>query len=222
MSGGPGLTPSQTVGPFFHYALLREGQHVLAGAESQGQRIRVEGQVFDGDGTPVPDAMIEIWQANAHGRYHHPADQRALPLDPAFTGFGRCGTDDSGRYWFETVKPGPVPFDTFDSSGERGGEPQQQQAPHILVTVFGRGLLNHLVTRLYFEDDPATQTDPVLQRVPPERRATLIARRVAPVAPQDGRRSSAAGAAGAAGAVEAVYRLDIVLQGEGETVFFDV
>lgn len=187
-----GATPSQTVGPFFHPALLREDcrRNVLVGPETVGERIRIEGCVYDGEGSPVPDALIEIWQANSHGRYHHPLDRRDLPLDPAFTGFGRSGTDETGRYWFETVKPGPVPFD-----GERW------QAPHVCVTVFARGLLNHLTTRLYFADEAANADDPVLLRVPAERWATLIANREV-----------------IDGAV--VYRFDVVLQGADETAFF--
>lgn len=184
-------TPSQTVGPFFHGGLLREGLNVLVGPQTVGERIRIEGVVRDGDGRPVSDAVVEIWQANAHGRYHHPADRRPLPLDPTFTGFGRCGTDDEGRYWFETIRPGPVPADD-----------QGMQAPHINVAVFARGLLDHLTTRLYFEDDPAIHHDPVLQRVPAARRGTLLARRL----PGEGR---------------PVYRFDIVLQGPDETVFFE-
>src|SRR3989440_1861698 len=161
------LTSSQTVGPFFEPALLREDarRNVLIQLETAGERIRIEGRVLDGDGTPVPDAMVEIWQANAHGRYNHPADQGPALLDPSFTGFGRSGTAEDGSYWFETVKPGPVPFDG-----------KQLQAPHICVTVFARGLLNHLVTRLYFEDEPTNAGDPVLQHVPDHRRATLLAR----------------------------------------------
>lgn len=188
------LTASQTVGPFFHDCLLREGAHipVLAGPGASGERIRLEGRVLDGDGAPVPDAMIEIWQANAHGRYHHPFDTRDLPLDPDFSGFGRSGADDEGRYWFETIRPGPVPFDA-----------ERMQAPHICVTVFARGLLNHLYTRLYFADEPATAHDPILQRVPADRRSTLIAAR-----------TDSGGAP--------IYRLDIVLQGRGETVFFNL
>jgi len=188
------LTAAQTVGPFFHDALLREGAHIptLVTPETLGERIRVEGRVRDGDGAGVPDALVEIWQANAAGRYHHPLDTRDLPLDPTFTGYGRTGTDAEGRFWFETVKPGPVPYDATT-----------MQAPHICVAVFGRGLLNHLVTRLYFADDPATATDPILLRVPAERRSTLLARR------------EIAGAT-------TVYRIDIVLQGIGETVFFNL
>jgi protocatechuate 3,4-dioxygenase alpha subunit len=189
-----GLTSAQTVGPFFHPAMLREDcrRNVLVQAGTAGERIRIEGAVYDGDGVPVPDALVEIWQANSHGRYHHPFDRRDLPLDPLFTGFGRAGTDDAGRYWFETVKPGQVPF-TVDES----------QAPHICMTIFARGLLNHLATRLYFEDEPANADDPVLLWIPADRRSTLVAER-----------QETAG--------KAVYRFDVVLQGDGETAFFNV
>src|SRR5436309_11955614 len=130
------LTGSQTVGPFFSPALLREDarRNVLTKPETAGERIRIEGRVLDGDGVPVPDAMVEIWQANAHGRYNHPADSGPAPMDPSFTGFGRSDTAEDGRYWFETVKPGPVPFDA-----------QRLQAPHISVTLFVRCLPNRLV-----------------------------------------------------------------------------
>lgn len=190
----PELTPSQTVGPFFLDCLCREDARrcVLATPETAGERIRIEGRVLDGDREPVPDALVEIWQANSHGRYNHPADRRDLPLDPGFLGFGRCDTDDAGRFWFETIKPGPVPFDAATA-----------QAPHIVVCVFARGLLNHLVTRLYFADEAANAVDPVLGRVPPARRATLLAR------PE------------ASGGTP-LYRFDIVLQGDHETVFFNV
>jgi protocatechuate 3,4-dioxygenase alpha subunit len=190
----PIRTSSQTVGPFFHDCLLRPDaqRNSLAGPTTAGTRIRIEGRVVDGDGEAVPDAVIEIWQANHYGRYNHPADQRDLPLDPEFSGFGRGGTDADGSYWFETVKPGRVPFDT-----------ERQQAPHICVAVFARGLLNHLTTRLYFIDEPANAEDPVLERVPAERRATLLAER----SDDDGM---------------LVYRFDIVLQGAGETVFFNL
>ena len=153
----PGLTPSQTVGPFFHNCLLREDApgNVLVRPETAGERVRIEGHVYDGQGDPVADALVEIWQANSHGRYQHPVDRRPAPLDPAFVGFGRCGTDETGRYWFETIKPGAVPFDW-----------DRPQAPHLCVTVFARGLLNHLVTRLYFEDEPANAADPVYSGCP--------------------------------------------------------
>ncbi len=188
------LTSSQTVGPFFAPALLREDarRNVLTRPDTVGERIRIEGRVLDGDGVPVPDALIEIWQANAQGRYNHAADQGAAELDLSFLGFGRSGTAEDGSYWFETVKPGLVPFD-----GER------MQAPHICATVFSRGLLNHLVTRLYFEDEPGNALDPVLQCVPNDRRATLLARREA--------RDKVV-----------VYRFDIVLQGADETAFFNL
>jgi protocatechuate 3,4-dioxygenase alpha subunit len=184
------VTPSQTVGPFFHGGLIREGLNVLVRQETQGPRLRIEGHVYDGAGAPVTDAVVEIWQANAGGRYHHPLDQRPIALDPAFVGFGRAATDDHGFFWFETVKPGPVPY-------ARGVD----QAPHINVLVLARGLLDHLFTRLYFGDETANATDPVLRLVPSARRPTLVAKR------QPG---------GAA-----VYQFDIVLQGERETVFFE-
>ena len=190
------LTSSQTVGPFFAPALLRPDalRNVLVEPETAGERIRIEGRVLDGDGIPIPDAMIEIWQANAHGRYNHSADTGTAPLDASFLGYGRSGTTEEGYYWFDTIKPGPVPLEA--------GQPQLQ-APHIVVTVFARGLLNHAVTRLYFADDPANATDTVLQYVPEERRRTLLATRES-------------------GATSPVYRFDIVLQGPGETAFFNL
>ena len=186
-----GLTPSQTVGPFFH-GIVGDGLNVLVTPETAGERIRIEGHVYDGDRTPVPDAVLEIWQANARGRYRHPADRRPVPLDPAFVGFGRAATDAAGAYWFETIKPGLVPFiaDTW-------------QAPHINVAVFARGLLNHLLTRIYFEDEAGSREDPVLRRVPEHRRRTLLAARTV-------------------GRHNVIYRFDIVLQGEAETAFFDL
>lgn len=188
------LTGSQTIGPFFAPALLREDmrRNVLVGPDTAGERITIKGHVFDGERVAVADALVEIWQANAHGRYHHPADQRAVPLDPAFLGFGRCATDESGQFWFETIKPGVVPSES--------GAPQ---APHIVVTVFARGLLNHLVTRLYFADEPANASDPVLGCVPTERRATLLAQ----PSREDGR---------------TVYHFDLLLRGDGETAFLNL
>jgi protocatechuate 3,4-dioxygenase alpha subunit len=183
------LTPSQTVGPFFAIALPYAGGASLVETATQGRPVGIAGIVRDGDGATVPDALIEIWQANAAGRYAHPADERAdVPLDPAFIGFGRCATGDHGRFRFETVRPGRVP-------GPRG----VLQAPHIVVGVFARGLLKRLLTRIYFEDEPANAEDPILALVDPARRSTLIARREA-----DGDS----------------YRFDIVLQGAHETVFF--
>ena len=215
------LTGSQTVGPFFSPALLREDarRNVLTKPETAGERIRIEGRILDGDGVPVPDAMVEIWQANAHGRYNHPADSGPAPLDPSFLGFGRSGTEDDGRYWFETVKPGAVPFLVptrlaneaaplpLRAQVSRKENEERWQAPHICVTVFSRGLLNHVVTRMYFEDEASNAGDPVLERVPADRRATLLARRVA---------------GGESDSALAVYRFDIVLQGVDETAFFNL
>jgi protocatechuate 3,4-dioxygenase, alpha subunit len=188
------LTSSQTVGPFFAPALLRKdaARNVLTQPETAGERIRIEGRVLDGDGLPVPDAMVEIWQANAFGRYNHNMDQGTAQLDPNFLGYDRSGTAEDGSYWFETVKPGRVPF--YDD---------MLQASHICVTVFSRGLLNHLATRLYFEDEQSNNEDPILLCVPEERRSTLLARR-------ENRE----------GVV--VYQFDIIMQGEGETVFFNL
>lgn len=189
---GRDLTPPQTVGPFFH-GLLREGLNVLVAPKTLGDRIRIEGHVYDGNRTPVSDAMIEIWQANVRGHYSHPADQRVASLDPAFAGFGRTGTDEAGHYWFETIRPGRVPF------GKSG-----DQAPHLNVAVSARGLLHHLFTRLYFDDEAAANAhDPVLRGIPEDRRSTMLAKK-----------SIANG--------KTVYRFDIVLQGRDETVFFDL
>ncbi|MBX6426576.1 MAG: protocatechuate 3,4-dioxygenase subunit alpha [Variibacter sp.] len=192
-----GLTPSQTVGPFFLFGLVPStagGVDIvtndLVTPDVAGERIRIEGRVLDGDLKPVPDALIEIWQADATGRYAAPADSRARP-NTAFKGFGRAPTDDEGRYGFHTIKPGPVP-------GPNG----TMQAPHILVNLFARGLLKQMVTRIYFSDEPANATDPILALVPEDRRATLIAQR----SERDG---------------IAVYTFDVRLQGDDETVFFE-
>jgi protocatechuate 3,4-dioxygenase, alpha subunit len=194
-----GITPSQTVGPFFKYGLTPNGQYDwddaftnnLITPDASGDRIRIEGKVFDGDGVAIPDCMLEVWQADAQGRFADPQDKRAQP-NVTFKGFGRCGTDAEGVYSFDTIKPGSVP----DRDGKR-------QAPHILLAVFARGMLRHLYTRIYFSDEAANEADPVLALVPADRRATLIAQRKT-------------------GGSGAVYSLDIRLQGDGETVFFDV
>ena len=198
-------TASQTAGPYLHIGMAPaaagldiwkdERWNVLVGPKTQGQRIRLEGTVYDGEGVLVRDAQIEIWQANTYGKYDHPADTQDKPLDPAFHGWGRAVSDfKTGLWWFETVKPGPVMG--------RGGRPM---APHINASIFARGINVHLNTRIYFEDEAeANMVDPVLNLVElPPRRETLIARREE----RDG---------------QTVDRFDIRLQGEGETVFLDV
>jgi protocatechuate 3,4-dioxygenase alpha subunit len=177
-------TPSQTIGPFFGFALPYDGGPDLVSPGAPGA-VRIEGVVRDGAGAPVHDALIELWQANRAGRYAHPGDTREqLALEPGFTGFGRCPTDTEGGFAFTTVKPGPLPG----------------HAPHIDVSVFARGLLKRLVTRIYFPDEPeANAADPVLAAVAdPAARATLIA----------------------AAAGDEVLRFDIHLQGDRETAFF--
>ncbi len=158
-----GLTPSQTVGPYLHIGLDWLNTTELAPEGVAGERIVIQGQVFDADRQPIPDGMVEIWQANSYGKYAHPDDSRALPLDAGFHGFGRVSTDEQGRFRFSTIKPGSVP----DAQGH-------PQAPHLIVNVFARGLLKQLVTRMYFPGD-AHEADSVLQHVPAARRATLVA-----------------------------------------------
>jgi protocatechuate 3,4-dioxygenase alpha subunit len=193
-------TPSQTVGPYFAYGLTAEqygyafdqiasGDLIETNDALEGDRIRIVGQVFDGSGDLVPDAMIEIWQADAEGRYAHPADKRGSNV--GFKGFGRMGTgtDPDKRFIFSTIKPGSV-------DGE--------QAPHINVVVFARGMLSHAYTRIYFVDEAtANAKDAVLNAVPEDRRLTLIAERET-------------------GPTGTTYRFDIRLQGDNETVFFDL
>ncbi len=162
-------TPSQTVGPYFAYGLTPEqyGYDLasiaggdMAPPDVEGQHIRVEGRVFDGNNAVIPDALIEIWQADSLGRYAHPSDPRGS--NATFKGFGRCGTgtDKQSRFIFDTVKPGAI--DT-------------EQAPHLNVIVTMRGMLLHAYTRIYFADEPANATDKVLGLVPADRRHTLIA-----------------------------------------------
>jgi protocatechuate 3,4-dioxygenase alpha subunit len=148
--------------------------------------------VLDGAGDAVRDAMVEIWQANAAGRYDHPEDTQEKTLDPHFNGFGRCATDGEGYFRFRTITPGSV-----------YGRADRAQAPHIKVSVFARGLLNRLVTRIYFSDHPMNAGDPVLATIPAARRQTIIAQLV---------RSEP----------ERVFRFDIHLQGPRETVFLDL
>lgn len=198
-------TASQTAGPYVHIGLIPHQAgfdifqnnfgNVVAGASTKGEHIVVEGRVFDGTGTPVRDALIEIWQANADGRYNHPADRQNKPLDRDFRGWGRTGADfKTGIYTFETVKPGAV-----------AGRHTRMMAPHINVWIVSRGINIGLHTRMYFSDESeANAADPVLNLIEQEeRRQTLIAKRTT----RDGK---------------IVYVFDIVLQGDNETVFLDV
>ena len=190
LEAGRGLvaTTSQTVGPFFSIGLDELQRNELAASGAAGARQTVHGRVLDGDGQPVTDALVELWQANAHGRYAHPEDTQAKPLDPAFEGFGRVATDADGGFRFTTVKPGRVP-----------GPAAEPQAPHIAVSVFMRGLMRRLVSRIYFPDEPANATDCALGLVEPSRRGSLVAARQ-----PDGS-----------------LEWNVILQGRGETVFFD-
>lgn len=183
-------TTSQTVGPFFEIGLSRLYANDLTGPGVSGERVEIEGKVFDGDGQSVPDAMIEIWQANAHGKYDHPEDHQDKPPESAFKGYGRTSTQPDGSFRFKTIKPGRVP-----------GPDGKLQAPHIDVSVFTRGLLRRLVTRIYFPDDAGNAEDAVLNLVEPARRHTLIAKTLP----------------NRQGAVE----WNVRLQGTDETVFFD-
>jgi len=162
-----GLTPSQTVGPYFSIALNQLTRSDLATAGGEGERVTIQGRVLDGDGQPVSDALIEIWQANAHGKYGHPEDVQDKPLEKDFLGWGRVATNANGEYSFTTVKPGRVP-----------GPGGTLQAPHINVAMFMRGLLLQLVTRIYFASENSNGEDPVLNLLDPERRSTLMASEV--------------------------------------------
>jgi len=166
-----GITPSSTVGPYFLYGLIPStygGQDIITNSlvtpDAAGERIRVEGQVFDGDGAVVPDALLEVWQADAAGTFRH-ASASQQQGNSAFKGFGRAPTDAQGRYWFETIKPGRVP-----------GPDGRSQAPHIAVNLFARGVLKQMPTRIYFSDEDNSD-DPILALTPAARRSTLIATR---------------------------------------------
>lgn len=199
-------TPSQTAGPYVHIGLIPHQAgfeifknnfvNVLAGAATRGERITIEGRIIDGTGAPLRDALIEVWQANSEGRYNHPADTQKKKLDDGFRGWGRTGTDfKTCLYTFETIKPGPVIARTGAKS----------MAPHINFWIVARGINIGLSTRMYFSDEAAANaTDPVLNLIEQEaRRSTLIAQRSV----RQGK---------------VVYTFDIVLQGERETVFFNV
>jgi protocatechuate 3,4-dioxygenase, alpha subunit len=199
-------TASQTAGPYVHIGLLprQAGFDIFAnnlgemmvGPKTKGERVIIEGRVIDGAGAPLKDALIEIWQANAAGRYNHAADRQAKPIDDDFRGWGRSGCDfESGRYCFRTIKPGAV-------VGRSGHRPM---APHVNLWIVARGINIGLSTRMYFGDEEAANAaDPVLNIIEPAfRRKTLLGQRQ--LRDQD-----------------VVYSFDIYLQGERETVFFDI
>jgi protocatechuate 3,4-dioxygenase alpha subunit len=187
------VSPFQTVGPYFDIFLRKRVPLQMVTPETRGQRISIDGVLYDGAGMVIPDGLVEIWQADADGRYAHPDDPRGASADPSFYGYGWRHTDAAGGFHFDTIKPGPI---AALSTSPSGGE---SQAPHILVSVMGRGILTRFITRLYFDDEAANAQDAVLQLVPEARRQTLVARTTSP----------------------GQYRFDIRLQGAGETVFFD-
>jgi protocatechuate 3,4-dioxygenase alpha subunit len=179
---------SQTVGPYLHIGLNWLTTRDIAGKGIAGERVAIQGRLIDGNGNGVNDGLVEIWQANAAGKYAHPEDRQRKLLEKGWRGFGRIPTDAKGAFGFRTIKPGRVP-----------GPGGALQAPHLVVAVFMRGLLEHLATRIYFPDETAANAeDPVLKLVPPARRATLIPRKKGKI-----------------------LEWNIVLQGKGETVFFD-
>jgi protocatechuate 3,4-dioxygenase alpha subunit len=184
-------TTSQTVGPFFNLGLEWLNQDNLAPDGVAGERVIIQGRILDGDGVPVPDALVEIWQANSHGKYAHPEDTQNKPLDKGFHGYGRVPTSPEGVFPFTTIKPGPVP-----------GPDGKDQAPHLLISIFMRGLLKRLTTRMYFPNESRNASDSILNLVEPARRSTLIAKNVG----------------GAPGSLE----WNVILQGPDETVFFDL
>ena len=182
-------TSSQTIGPYLHIGMTWLVNENMAPEGTPGERLTLAGRVVDGDGAPVNDAMLEIWQANAAGRYAHPEDRRdSIPLDKGFSGWGRVCTDAEGHFRVSTIRPGRVP-----------GPDGKLQAAHLNVTIFMRGMLRHLTTRIYFEGDPALGEDRVLAQVPQARRDTLVAHRKG-----------------------TGYEWNVVLQGPGETVFLVV
>jgi protocatechuate 3,4-dioxygenase, alpha subunit len=183
-------TASQTVGPYVYIGFNDLVIADMAPPDVGGERIAVRGRIQDGDGKPVSDGIVEVWQADAHGVYASPIDPRHAQRHSSFKGFGRVLADATGSFHFTTIKPGRVP-----------GPEGRLQAPHLVITIFMRGLLKQLVTRVYFPDDPANAEDAILQTVPAERRASLIARTIA----DD----------------KANLEWNVALQGDAETVFFD-
>src|SRR4029077_1242767 len=184
-------TASQTVGPFLHLGMNYLERKIHADEGAPGEQLTIRGKVLDGDGNAVPDAIVEVWQADSAGRYFGEIPSKNS-ASPRLRGFGRIETDDRGEFNFTTVKPGRVP--SPDGS---------LQAPHIVITLFSRGLLKPLRTRIYFPDEPGNAEDAVLKLVPRERRSTLLAT-------HSGERG-----------VKNELEWKIVMQGDGETVFFD-
>lgn len=187
VTASEGVTPSQTVGPFFHYALSYDEGPMVCGAARTGA-FELAGRVYDGEGTPIPDSLVEIWQADERGGFVTEPGIFADPKPDGFRGFGRSATDSDGRYRFTTVKPAAVP--TVDGA---------RQAPHIAMSVFARGMLRRVATRVYFPGEAANAADPLLASVEETRRGTLVATEV-----------------------EGGYRFDVHIQGDDETVFLDV
>lgn len=180
-------TANQTVGPYLRIGLIYgKPQNDLVNDKTIGERITIMGLVLDGNGDPITDAMVEIWQPDANGIYNHPNDPLYDQADPNFQGFGRAESRKGGDYDFKTIKP-----------GSRDG-----QAPYINVHVFARGMLIHAMTRIYFEGEPANDDDPVLRSIEAGRRHTIIACR-----------EDSGG--------HPIYRFDIRMQGDDETVFFN-
>lgn len=184
-------TPWQTIGPFFSIGFTSQYRENLAGPGVDGERISITGHIIDGDGKPVPDGIVEIWQANSQGEYAQPGDLQENRMDAGFMGYGRVPTNVDGEFHFTTIKPGRVP-----------GPNVKLQAPHLAISLFTRGLLRRLTTRIYFPDEASNAEDFALNLVEVTRRETLIAKKVD----------------GPAGTLE----WNIVMQGARETVFFDI
>ncbi len=187
LTNTPECAGSQTVGPYYAIGLDHLVSEVMAGPLAQGDHLTISGTVFDADGEPVPDAILELWQATPEGRYNETQELGEARTLTGFLGFSRLSTHAGGTFHVDTVLPGSVPY--LD---------ERVQAPHIVVLAFMRGLMRHLVTRVYFPSHPLNVIDPVLQLVPPERRHTLIAK------PAGGN----------------ALQWNIYLQGPEETVFF--
>jgi protocatechuate 3,4-dioxygenase, alpha subunit len=186
---GP-ATPSQTVGPFYSIGFSGLERADLTQGIDAGTKLTIRGRVLDGDNQPVPDCVLEIWQADANGRYAHLEDAPELLAPNQFWGFGRVPVNDQGEFCFSTIQPGSVP-----------GPDSTKQAPHLVISIFMRGLLRHLITRIYFPEEPLNGSDVVLACVPTSRRSTLIATRDS--------------------SDKQSLRWDVHLQGDQETVFFD-